>query len=344
VKYRDEGLFVSATSGVTLSLLVLGEDPPPSVTRPDPRTKIAIADVSHLTEQLRAADVVFVWDFSSDALRDAWPDDNHPSWVHTASAGVDRMLFPGLVQAATLLTNSRGVFEEPLAEYTLGLVLSMAKDFRGTWELQRQRRWQHRATMRVRGSRAVVVGAGPIGAAIAGTLRAVGVDTALVGRTAKEGVHGGTELYGLLPDADWVICAAPLTESTRGMFDARAFALMSPGARFINIARGPLVVEEDLRDALLEHRLAGAALDVFAHEPLAPDHLLWDTPGLLVSPHMSADTFGWRDDLADLFLDNLRRWRAGQPLRNVVDKHLGYVPVDSPAFPRDPQDPDGPPA
>ena len=100
---------------------------------------------------------------------------------------------------------------------------------------------------------------------------------------------------------------------------------MKPGAHFINVGRGQHVVEDDLVAALAEHRIAGAALDVFEDEPLAADSPLWDVPGLLVSPHMSGDTIGWRDDLAEQFLDNFDRWEAGKPLLNVVDKQLGYV-------------------
>lgn len=312
----------------TPTLLILGDDPPPRLSRAADRAKIVHARPAILREQLAEADAVLVWDFASDAVRDAWPGRGRaPSWVHTASAGVDRLLFPALVEADTVVTNSRGVFEQPIAEYVAGLVLALAKDFRGTWELQRQRRWQHRPTMLVRGSRALVVGAGPIGRAVGSTLAALGVEVVLSGRSARAGVHGGTELPALLPAADWVICTAPLTTETRGMFDARAFSLMKPSARFVNVGRGPLVVEDDLRDALLTRRIAGAVLDVFVTEPLPRDHPLWDVPGLLVSPHMSADTFGWLDDLAEVFLDNFERWIGGRDLRNVVDKRLGYVPT-----------------
>lgn len=309
-------------------LLILGDCPPSVPAHTGERARVVHAGPAALRDQLAEADAALVWDFASDALRDAWPGHGRgPSWVHTASAGVDRLLFPALVEADTVLTNSRGVFEQPIAEYVAGLVLAMAKDFRGTWELQRQRRWQHRPTVRVEGTRALIVGAGPIGRAVGRTLTALGVEVALCGRSARDGVHGAAELPVLLPRADWVICTAPLTEGTRGMFGSRAFSLMKPEARFVNVGRGPLVVEDDLREALLAHRIAGAALDVFVSEPLPRDHVLWDVPGLLVHPHMSADTFGWLDDLAGVFLDNFDRWTGGRELRNVVDKRLGYVPT-----------------
>jgi phosphoglycerate dehydrogenase-like enzyme len=253
--------------------------------------------------------------------------------VHTASAGVDRLMFPALIDSDATVTNSRGVFERPIAEYVAGLVLAMAKDLPGTYELQRSRTWRHRETERVSGTRAVVVGGGPIGRATARLLSALGLRTALVARTAREAdpefgrVHGFTELPRLLPEADWVVSAAPLTDETADMFDAAAFGRMKRGARFINVGRGPLVVEDDLLAALHEGRLGGAALDVFREEPLRKDSPLWQAPGLLVSPHMSADTHGWLQDLAEVFLSNFDRWVTGRPLLNIVDKKLGYVPV-----------------
>lgn len=314
-------------------LLVLDAEPLPRLDRLAGRARVVHADGNSLAEHLPHADVLLVWDFLSDAVRHAWPGGGpRPRWVHTPSAGVDRLLPELAGSAETVITNARGVFDQPIAEYVAGLTLAMAKDFRGSWELQQQRQWRHRETKRVGGTRAVVVGSGPIGRAIGRTLMALGVTVDLVGRTERTGdpdfgrVHGNDALGGLLGHADWVVCVAPLTEESRGLFDAAAFSRMKPGAHFINVGRGQHVVEEDLVRALREHRIAGAALDVFAGEPLEGDSELWDVPGLLISPHMSGDTIGWRDDLAEQFLDNFDRWEAGEPLLNVVDKGLGYVP------------------
>jgi phosphoglycerate dehydrogenase-like enzyme len=233
---------------------------------------------------------------------------------------------PELAGSDTVVTNARGVFDGPIAEYVAALVLAMAKDLPRTLELQRERTWRHRESLRVAGTRACVVGSGPIGRAIAGTLKALGVTTALVGRTARPGVHGPEDLDRLLTRADWVVAAAPLTDDTRGMFDARRFGVMQPSARFLNVGRGQLVVEADLAKALAERWIAGAALDVFDHEPLGPDSPLWQAPGLIVSPHMSGDTVGWRDELGAQFVELYELWAAGEPLPNVVDKKRGYVP------------------
>ncbi|MFE2087577.1 D-2-hydroxyacid dehydrogenase [Streptomyces sp. NPDC057582] len=309
------------------TLLVLDAAPPPRLGRLTGRVRIRSVDEAGLAAELPHADALLVWDFTSDAVRAAWPGDGpRPRWVHTASAGVDRLLCPELAGSDTVLTNARGIFEQPIAEYVLGLVLAFAKDVPGTLELQRRRRWHHRESQQLAGTRAVVVGAGPIGREITRLLDALGVQVALVGRTARRTIHGADDLDRLAALADWVICAAPLTERTRGMFDARFFGLMQPSARFINVGRGPMVVEDDLADALRRRWIAGAALDVFQHEPLAPGSELWDVPGLIVSPHMSGDTVGWRDRLGEQFVEMYERWAAGEPLPNVVDKRRGYVP------------------
>ncbi|MEV5608470.1 D-2-hydroxyacid dehydrogenase [Streptomyces sp. NPDC052225] len=338
----SEGFHLSTQeSGVSLrndvpavpTVLVLDaapSEPPPRLGSLTGRARVVhAADATELRDQLPSADVLLVWDFLSDAVREAWPaaaGDARPRWVHTASAGVDRLMFPELIDSDAQLTNARGVFDLPIAEYVAALVLAMGKDLPRTLAFQAERTWRHRESQRIAGTRACVVGSGPIGQAIVKQLKALGITTALVGRRPRAGIHGPDDLDRLLARADWVVCAAPLTEDTRGMFDARRFGVMQPAARFINVGRGPLVVEADLVAALEKRWIAGAALDVFEHEPLPADSPLWSAPGLLVSPHMSGDTVGWRDELGRQFLELYGRWESGQPLMNVVDKKRGYVP------------------
>lgn len=302
--------------------------PPPRLGRLTGRARVLhAADADALAERLPHADALLVWDFTSDAVRRAWPGEGpRPRWVHTASAGVDHLMCPELAASDTVVTNARGVFDQPIAEYVAALVLAFGKDLPRTLQLQGERRWLHRESRRIAGTRACVVGSGPIGHAIARTLAALGIVTAVVGRTAREGVHGPADLDRLLARADWVVCAAPLTDATRGMFDARRFGVMQPSAYFVNVGRGPLVAEDDLVAAVSRRWIAGAALDVFRTEPLPPDSPLWEVPGLVVSPHMSGDTVGWRDELGLQFLQLYERWAAGRQLVNVVDKERGYVP------------------
>ncbi|MDN3352130.1 D-2-hydroxyacid dehydrogenase [Actinomadura sp. DC4] len=295
-----------------------------------------LADVRHTREadlaaSLPGAEVLFLWDFWSDAVPSAWPHADSLRWVHIASAGVDRLLFPELVASDVLVTNSRGVFDEPIAEYVLGLVLCFAKDLHTTLRLQAEHRWRHRETERVAGARALVVGTGPIGRAIGRRLAAVGMAVSGIGRTGRTGdpdlghVRPFEELHEALAEADHVVLAAPLTDLTRDMIDSAALARMRTTARLINVGRGQLVVEKDLVRALAGGRIAGAALDVFATEPLTESSPLWEMPNVIVSPHMSGDAAGWHDRLVELFADNLARYRDGRALRNVVDKQLGYV-------------------
>ncbi|MCX3063386.1 D-2-hydroxyacid dehydrogenase [Streptomyces beihaiensis] len=315
-------------------VLVLADRRPDGLDEVAAHADLVCVPEARLAAELPAADALLVWEFGTEALPAAWPGGGGgPRWVHTASAGVDRLMFPALRDSDTLVTNSRGVFEQPIAEWVAGQVIALAKDFAGTYERQRGRVWQHRVTERVADTYAVVLGGGPIGRAVVRTLRALGLRVDLVGRSRRDGdpevgtVHAFGEFGELLARADWVVCAAPLTAETEDLFDAAAFARMKRGARFVNVGRGPMVVEKDLLAALEHGRLAGAALDVFRQEPLPADSPLWDAPNLLVSPHMSADTVSWLDDLAAVFADNFARWRTGRPLRNVVDKKLGYVPV-----------------
>lgn len=297
-------------------------------------TETRVATGGGLRAALPGAEVLFLWDFTSTALAEAWPAADRLRWVHAASAGVDTLLFPALVDSEVVVTNSRGVFEQPIAEYVLGCVLLSAKGLDETLALQRQRVWRHRETVRLAGQRALVVGTGPIGRATARLLAATGVGVSGVGRRRRPSpdpdfgvVHAQDDLPALLPDADYVILAAPLTEQTRGMIDRAALRRMKPTALLVNVGRGPLVIEDDLIAALRAGEIAGAALDVFVDEPLPASSPLWDLPGVLISPHMSGDARGWKEELVRLFTSTLRRWCAGEEVPNVVDKRLGYVPT-----------------
>lgn len=312
--------------------VLCGRNHPPDMHSIEQDADVRYTNADGLSDALRGADALFVYDFLSNAVPAAWPAADRLRWLHIASAGVDPVLFPELRESDVTLTNSRGVFDDSIAEYVLGVVLTFAKDLSGSLRLQDRKEWRHRESERIAGKRAVVVGTGPIGRAIARMLRAAGMDVAGAGRTAREAdpdfgtVHASAELNRHLPSFDYVVAVAPLTEQTKGLFDAEAFAAMAPHARFVNVGRGELVVTGDLVEALRAGRIAGAALDVFDTEPLPYDSPLWTMDDVLVSPHMSGDFVGWREALVGVFADNYRRWRAGKPLRNVVDKRLGYVP------------------
>jgi phosphoglycerate dehydrogenase-like enzyme len=304
---------------------------PPDTGGLEDLADVRYATGNDLVSALPGADVLFVWDFRSHALATAWPAADALRWVHAASAGVNHVLSPEVVSSEVVVTNSRGIFDEPMAEYVLTLALALAKDLPGTVRLQRDRRWRHRESERLGGRHALVAGTGPIGRAIGRKLAAVGMTVTGIGRRAREtdpdlgSVLPMDRLADGLAEADYVVLAAPLTEQTRGMIDTAALSVMKPTARLINVGRGPLVAQDDLVEALAAGRIAGAALDVFAAEPLPESSPLWTMENVIVSPHMSGDVVGWRSELVALFQDNLTRYLDGRPLRNVVDKQRGYV-------------------
>ncbi len=312
--------------------VLCGDQHPPDMDSIEKSAEVRYTRADGLADALRGADALFVYDFLSPAVPGAWHSADKLRWLHIASAGVDPVLFPELRDSDVELTNSRGVFDDPIAEYVLGVILAFAKDFAGSLRLQDQSRWQHRETERIAGTTALVLGTGPIGRAIARMLRAAGMSVAGIGRRAREDdpdfgtVYASDNLTEHLPSADYVVAVAPLTEQTKGIFNADAFAAMKSTARFVNVGRGELVLTGDLIEALRSGQIAGAALDVFDTEPLPTDSPLWSMPDVLLSPHMSGDFIGWRNTLVEVFADNFRRWTAGLPLRNVVDKSLGYVP------------------
>lgn len=293
--------------------------------------EIRYATAQTLREQLAGADVLLVWDFFSAALQEAWAAAGALRWVHVAAAGVDTLLFDELVEADVLVTNSRGVFDRPIAEFVLANILAFAKDMPASARFQRDRVWQHRETETIERKRALVVGTGAIGRETARLLRAVGCEVSGAGRRARADdpdfgvVHESADLATLAPEVDFLVLLAPLTDATRAMVDAKVLAALPSSARVINVGRGELVVTDDLVAALRDGTIAGAALDVFDEEPLPADHPLWELDNVLVSPHMSGDAIGWRQRLEQLFVRNFERYIAGEQPLNIVDKRSGYV-------------------
>jgi phosphoglycerate dehydrogenase-like enzyme len=318
-------------------VVVLGttsEDPPPGIDVVAEVVELAYANtVGELLAALPGADVLFAWRARSGLLEPAWEHAGDLKWIQAGSAGVEDLLFPGLVGSYVVLTNARGVFDEAVAEYVVGLLLAFAKGLPATLERQRRREWRGRDSERLAGKRLLVVGVGSVGRTIGRTCKGLGMTVRGVGSTARGrddlfgAVFGSDELADACSWADVVVNALPSTPGTQHLFDESVFAAMRPEARFVNVGRGTTVDEPALVRALREGRLAGAALDVFEEEPLPEDSPLWDLPNVIVSPHMSANFAGWRETVVELFVENLDRYLTGRSLKNVVDKDRGYVPA-----------------
>ncbi|AZZ38558.1 D-2-hydroxyacid dehydrogenase [Acidipropionibacterium jensenii] len=296
---------------------------------------LTVCTEDELRRELTRNDVLLLWDFFSRAVEPSWSEDATVRWIHVPAAGVDKMLFGGLIDADTVVTNARGIFDRPISEYVLGMILRYYKQFGLTQDLARRREWRHREPRTLEGSSVLVVGTGPIGRCTARLLRAVGMEVTGSGRRHLDSdpdfgpVLATEELPGRIGEFDVVVLVAPLTDTTRGMMSEELLGQMAQGSYLINVGRGELLDTSALEKVLRsgEGPLGGAGLDVFETEPLPPDSPLWTVPNLFISPHMSGDDLGWRDRLRDQFLANLERWLSGQPLVNVVDKERGYVPV-----------------
>lgn len=296
------------------------------------RIDLRFVDADGLADAMPGARGLLLWDFFSSAVQDVWPHCDALEWIHVAAAGVDKLLFDGLRSSSVVVTNAHGTFSRPIAEFVLASIMAHAKLLHESHDLQAARTWQHRETHSVQGSSALIVGTGGIGRETAQLLSAVGMTVAGAGRSARHDdadfgeVHASADLASYIGEFDYVINAAPLTDATRGLFDGRVFAAMRPTAHFVNIGRGPSVVEADLVSALRDKQIDGASLDVFESEPLPDDSPLWSMPGVAVSAHMSGDVIGWQHALARQFVDIAERWLDGSEMPNVLDKQLGFVP------------------
>ena len=309
-----------------------GAEQVPGLTAIESHAELRFADSTQdLAQALPGAGILLGWKFGEAGLRGVWPLADRLRWIHWTGAGVDAVLFPELVDSDVILTNSRGVYDRAMAEYVLGLVLCFAKRFPETTRHQEQQLWQHRLSELISGRRALVVGVGSIGREIARMLARAGLQVEGVGRRARTNdddftaVHAQADLNAVLPGVDYVVIVVPLTDETRGFFGAAQLDAMKPTARLINVARGAVLDEAALVEALARGSIAGAALDVTAIEPLPEDSPLWSMPQVIVSPHMSGDFFGYPEVLVSAFMENFRRFRAQQPLLNVVDKASGFV-------------------
>lgn len=250
-------------------------------------------------------------------------------WVQGFSAGTDLHVYRSMLARGLLLTSAAGASAPTVALTAIAGLLALARGFPQIVESQRRREWRPLSRdgepRDLAGRTALVVGTGPIGQEIGRLCRALGLRAVGVRRNAVAGAPPGFDeavgfaaLPEALPRADWLLLACPLTETTRGLIGAEALALLPPGAHLVNVSRGGVVVEADLLASLRSGRIAGAFLDVFTAEPLPPDSPFWDLPNVIVSPHSAAASDGLADRVAAVFCDNLRRWRNGEPLRNLV--------------------------
>lgn len=282
--------------------------------------------------EIPGADVLLATRLSRDEARSA----GRLKWIQSTAVGVDGLLVPEVIQSDIVVTNVRGVHSESIAEHALMLALAVRRGLYVAAARQAARIWaqaeiQSLRMPALRDSRMIVVGLGEIGARVARLAAACGMRVTGVRRRLElpvpegvEDVIGLPELLRRLPDADVVVLAAPTTSETRALIGERELGAMRPTAVLVNVARGRLIDEKALVAALDRGQIAGAGLDAFAREPLPDDSPLWRCPNVIVTPHTAAFGGDYWEPAVDLFVDNVARYRRGQPLRNLVDKTRGY--------------------
>jgi phosphoglycerate dehydrogenase-like enzyme len=252
-------------------------------------------------------------------------------WVHIHSAGADRQIYLDLLARGVQITTSSGANAQVVAAVALAGILALARRFPLLWAEQQTRQWLPMMGARMPrdlpGQTATIVGWGPIGQKLGSLLQVLGLQVVVVRQQVAAPQHPpseGVEMVTfeswtqVLPKTDWLILACPLTSKTRQLVNASALAALPQGAHLINVARGEVVDEPALVAALQSGHLGGAFLDVFAHEPLPPDSPLWAMPQVMITPHAAGHSDGNESRVGQMFLDNLRCWTEGAPLRNSV--------------------------
>lgn len=258
-------------------------------------------------------------------------------WVHTSAVAVETLCLDELFARRVTVTNTRGVQAVPIAEHVMAVVLALSKQLPFALDNQRQARWAQnefvgeRLPWLLRGRTLGLVGVGTIGAEIARRAEAFGMRVIALRRQPAYGVIGHVErVYGkerldeFLSQCDVLVIAAPLTPDTRGLIGEAQFARLPKGAVVVNVGRAKILDNDALMNALDAGHLGGAALDVYPHEPLPPEHRLWTTPNTILTPHTSGFRQGHWDEVIDLFADNIERFLKGEPLKFTISPELGY--------------------
>ena len=284
--------------------------------------------------ELRDAEVMFTLSLRAEQFAAA----PNLRWIHAPTAAVHQFMFPELIGSNVMLTNSTEVHGPVVAEHVMALIFALAKKIPQAAVLQQKKVWGQETIWNyghhpkeIAGAVLGLIGVGSIGRRVAKMASALGMRVIAVREHVEKGRPEGVEtvfppsqIDQLLLESDYVVLAAPLLPATTRLMNASRLSKMKPDGFLINVGRGPQVDELALAEALRSRRLAGAALDVFEHEPLPSGSPLWDVDNLLITPHTAGLTEKLWDRHYELFSENLQRYLARQPLRYVVDKHRGY--------------------
>jgi len=288
-----------------------------------------------IDEHIRDAEIFFGWSLRGEQVLAA----KKLRWIHSTAAAVHQLMSPELRAGDIVVTNASSVHGPVVAEHTIALMFALAKCLPAAVRYQQQHVWaqehisyQHPHPTELAGSTLGLIGFGAIGSEVARSAVALGMRVLVVRQHPERDSGIGREIKSFGPDrldevisqSDFLVLAAPHTDMTRRLINAERLARMKPTAYIVNVARGALIDEPALADALRDHRIGGAALDVFDHEPLPADSPLWDLDNLLITPHTAATSDKMWERHYALIKENLRRYLAGELLLGLVDKQVGY--------------------
>jgi phosphoglycerate dehydrogenase-like enzyme len=292
---------------------------------------------AEVLKAVTGAEIYLGYGVPRELFRAATRSPSRLRWIHSGAAGVGGSLYPELVESEVVLTNSAGVHAPPIAETVLAMVLHFARGLDFAVRAQFRREWHTEPfeaadspVREIAGLTLGIVGFGGIGQEVARRAAALGMQVLATRRSPRpapphvELLTGESALRQLLPRSDFLVLCVPETPETRGLIGRSELESLPPGAVVINIARGRVMDEDALADLLETGALRGAGLDVFSREPLPPESRLWALPNVLVTPHIAGTSRGFWRRQTDLILENLRRYLAGAPLLNTVDKRAGY--------------------
>jgi phosphoglycerate dehydrogenase-like enzyme len=282
-----------------------------------------------MVEAIPEAEIFFGWRLSENYYYQA----KNLRWIHLPSAGIDGTLPPAVFKSDIQLTCSKGLHQAPVAETVFGMILGLARNLHYARDLQKENRWAFdivsNGLTSLSGKTLGIIGAGNIGQAIAKRAKPFGLNVIGINQSGKKAA-GFTEIKSmnnlpwLLKQSDIVVLCLPLTDKTTNLMGPRQFGLMKDGAILINIARGKVLDQNALIEAIHSGKIYGAGLDVFAEEPLPENSPLWEMPNVLVAPHIGGFVSDLYEKVTDLFIDNLDRYLAGKPLQGIVNKQKGY--------------------
>jgi phosphoglycerate dehydrogenase-like enzyme len=292
-----------------------------------PQVKVRITDrAEEFIEVARDAEIIFL---SRKYERSTVLALRHLKWLHLGGTGIDRLRPLSDLDSEIIITHTPGLNAEMIADYVICVTLMLTWDFPRLIRNQLERRWERWLVDRAEDKTLALIGLGNIGRAVARKATAMGMRVIGVKRSPDsvpgvEYVVGPDQLHEILGEADFVVLAVPLTGETWGMIGPREFLTMKETACLINICRGAVVQEQALIEALKKRRIAGAALDVFENEPLPGDSELWGLENVIISPHISSWSRGYRARAAEVFCANLQRYLSHQPLLYVIDRSREY--------------------